>query len=445
MIRNHRAALLAAALCLGRAAVVRGDGAFPNSQNIMAPAALPHEIVLGTNFGLVMSFDDGRTWTWSCEQPLNAFATLYQVGPPPANRLLAVSPQGVIRSNDLGCSWSAATGVPSTAALDVFADPNDASRVLAVTTAGGDGGAVYEVLASSDGGASFGTTVYTAAAGDHITGVEIARSAPQTIYATVTSGSSFIPKLAQTTDGGAHWTLHDLSAALTAGAYSLGLIAVDPADAQKVYLRVGARSGEALAITTDGGASATLPLSLPGGALSAFTRMPSGSLIAAGILGTDEVAYRSTDGGATFTMLPAALPVRGLASRGTTLYAATDTMTAPSAIETSPDEGMTWQPLMKYSDIQAIQTCVMALCQDDCEYRAGMSQWPESMCSAVAAPVDAGSAPEAGRDAGPTVTPGKSGCSCSTGRDAGRAPAALFLAVGGLVVCGRPRRRRKRR
>ncbi|MES1210484.1 MAG: hypothetical protein ABUS79_31475, partial [Pseudomonadota bacterium] len=41
----------------GPSAPARADGAFPNSQNIMTPAALPHEIVLGTNFGLVISTD----------------------------------------------------------------------------------------------------------------------------------------------------------------------------------------------------------------------------------------------------------------------------------------------------------------------------------------------------------------------------------------------------
>jgi hypothetical protein len=440
---RFRAALVAAGLCLIAPAAARGDGAFPNSQNIMAPAALPHEILLGTNFGLVISFNDGRTWTWSCEQPLNAFATLYQVGPPPANRLYAVSPQGVIRSDDAACSWSAATGVASSAALDVFADPNDAAHVLAVTTMG-DGGATYVVLASSDGGRTFGTTVYTAAAGDHITGVEVSRSAPQTIYATLTSGTSFLPKLAQTTDGGAHWTVHDLSGALTAGAYSLGLIAVDPSDAQKVYLRVGARTGEALAVTTDGGATASQPLVLPGGSLTAFARMPSGSLIATGVTGTDRVAYRSTDGASSFKMLPAPPPVLGLAARGTTLYAATDTSvmtdsnTTPWAIETSPDEGMTWQPLMAYPDIQAIQSCVMALCQDDCEYRAGMQQWPESMCAAVAAPVDAGVTADAGHDAGSNGPSGKSGCACAT---APLAPAPL-APLAALLLCRFRRRKR---
>jgi MYXO-CTERM domain-containing protein len=436
-----RAAILAAALCLARAAGARGDGAFPNSQNIMAPAALPHEILLGTNFGLVMSFDDGRTWTWSCEQELNGFATLYQVGPPPTNRLLAVSSHGVIRSDDVGCSWSAATGLPAGAALDVFADPSDPTRVLAVTTAG-DGGATYEVLASADGGVTFGTSIYTAAAGDHITGVEIARSAPQTIYVTLTSGSAFVPKLAQTTDGGAHWALHDLSGVPLPGAYSLGLIAVDPVSPGKVYLRVGGKTGEALAITTDGGTTVSLPLTLPGGSLTAFARLASGSLIAAGILGTDDVAYRSTDQGASFQMLPAALPVRGLAARGTTLYAATDTSSIDSAIETSPDEGMTWQPLMAYSDIRAIQSCVMAACQDDCLNRAGMGQWPEEMCSAVAPSVDAGPAPDGGRDAGAVAHPPSSGCGCTTAPGpAMPALASLAMIAGILVFRRRPRNR----
>src|ERR1022692_764628 len=36
------------------------DGAFPDSQNIITPAAIPNEILLATNFGLVMSVDAGQ-------------------------------------------------------------------------------------------------------------------------------------------------------------------------------------------------------------------------------------------------------------------------------------------------------------------------------------------------------------------------------------------------
>jgi hypothetical protein len=84
-------ALLGAAiltsLTLTPPGTARADGAFPNSQNILTPAALPSEILLATNFGVVFSVDDGQTFQWTCEQPLNSFAVQYQVGPPPLNRL----------------------------------------------------------------------------------------------------------------------------------------------------------------------------------------------------------------------------------------------------------------------------------------------------------------------------------------------------------------------
>ena len=84
-------ALLAATAPIFWSGAARADGAFPNSLSILTPAQLPNETLLATNFGLVMSFDHDQTWIWSCEQqPLNSFATLYQMGPPPLNRIYAV-------------------------------------------------------------------------------------------------------------------------------------------------------------------------------------------------------------------------------------------------------------------------------------------------------------------------------------------------------------------
>jgi hypothetical protein len=425
------AGLLGALAGVTAAAGARADGAFPNSQNVMTPATAPHEIVLGTNFGLVTSFDDGRTWTWSCEQALNAFATLYQVGPPPAHRLFAVSPAGVIASDDVGCTWSAAADVAAGAALDVFADPTDAGRVLAITAANADGGALYQLRQSTDGGRTFATTLFTAAAGDHLSGVEIARAAPQTLYLTLTSGAAFTPKVAQSTDGGAHWTVHDLGASLPAGTYSISLIAVDPSDAGKLFLRVGSAAGEALAVSADGGTTALLPVTLPGGTLRAFARLDSGSLIVAGAQGTENVAFRSTDGGTSFQKLPDPPPLFGLSARGSTLYAATDTASTTAAVETSPDEGTTWQPLMAYADIQAIQSCVMAACQDDCYNRAGMDQWPEALCTATAPamPLDAGAAAEGGAGGSPAPADAGGGCRCQAGTGGGSWLGLALLAV----------------
>src|SRR5262249_13817368 len=157
----------------------------------------------------------------------------------------------------------------------------------------------------------------SAAAGDRLSGVEVARSSSSTIYLTLTNGTTtIVPKLAQSTDGGAHWTVHDLSATLGTRVNSVGLIGVDPTNANKVFLRVGARgedggTEERIAVTTDGGATLTTPLVVPGGVLTAFTRTAAGHLIVGGLI-AGPIAYRSTDGGATFVALPTPPNIKGL-------------------------------------------------------------------------------------------------------------------------------------
>ena len=101
---SRRSAPLLAAGC------ARADGAFPDSLGLMTPEQLPDETLLATNFGLVMSFDRDQTWIWACEQGANNFATLYQMGPPPRNRIYAMSPTASVFTDDTSCSWTRRAG-----------------------------------------------------------------------------------------------------------------------------------------------------------------------------------------------------------------------------------------------------------------------------------------------------------------------------------------------
>ena len=298
--------LVAAGALLGSPGAARADGAFPDSLGIIAPADRPHDIVVPTTFGVVSSIDDGQTWTWSCEQDKNSFGAQYQMSAPPLDRLYTRSQGALAFSDDRACGWSVAGGALGTASItDAFPDPTNANRVLVIAMAtDADGGLGYSVYESSDAGATFSTLRYTAASGDIITGVEIARATPATIYLTLRSGSPGVPKLGKSTDGGATWQVRDLTAALGAGVRSFSLIAVDPVNAARVYLRVADAAGERLAITDDGGATATAPLMLAAGVMTAFVRTPSGAMLLAGKVGLGPVMYRSTDGAATFQMLP---------------------------------------------------------------------------------------------------------------------------------------------
>jgi len=466
----------AVGICLGSilaAGRARADGAFPGSSGIVAPASRPHEILLGTNFGVVTSIDDGQTWTYACERDESAFGSQYQLGAPPQSRLYALSDSGFVFSDNGGCSWGVAGGaIAGDLVNDAFPDPTNVDRVLAIgSTAAIDGGSpVVKVFASTDGGKTFGTTLYTASGGDNVTGIEVARSSPSTVYMTMLT-STFAPKLGRSADGGNTWMIRELAPVLGADVRSVRLIAIDPDKADRLFLRAGLSGDDRLVVSDDGGVTARTALDLHG-VMRAFVRTPSGRLIVAGTVGVTPVAFLSTDDAQTFQPLPAPPNLIGLAARGGNIYGLTDTQLEDYALFISTDEGTSWQPLMAFADIQAIAACAKAQCQDDCQMRADIDQWPAEMCAATPAPkpVDggdsgsdggaggggasgrggaggvSGQAGAAGDASDASGAGGKSGAGCHCTVDGGSRPgtplAAVALAAVFTVAALRQRRRR---
>ena len=89
-LRERAGAARAAAVAIAIAvpAHALANGAFPDAQSILTPADRPGQILLVTNFGVIMSADAGATWLWSCETDGNMFGMLYQLAPPPSMRLV---------------------------------------------------------------------------------------------------------------------------------------------------------------------------------------------------------------------------------------------------------------------------------------------------------------------------------------------------------------------
>jgi hypothetical protein len=137
-----------------------------------------------------------------------------------------------------------------------------------------------------------------------------------------------------------------------------------------------------------------------------------------------------------------------MAARGSLIYGASDTQVETNGAFVSADQGQSWQPLLSFDAIQAIDTCVKTSCQDDCQLRAGLGQWPSDVCDAVPSPravaSDAGAgsitdggatARDAGADAGArspvdagAMHAGGSGCHCAAAGDA----APVWSALGAL-------------
>jgi hypothetical protein len=409
----------------------RANNGVPGSLGVLLPLDKPQEIGLATSFGLILSDDGGTTWSWTCEQAATSMADVYVVGPPPLDRFFARSRSlgtGLGYSDDESCGWQSAGGALAGLTIsDFFPDASNPMHVLAAAAplvdAGGTG--AVSLFVSTDGGATFGgKPLYTAAAGAAIVGIEIARSDPRVIYLTTyTVGSGgYDPVLVRSVDGGGSWTPTDLVAPL--GSAIVRILAVDPADANLVYLRATGAAGETLAVTRDGGTTFATPLTIVNGAVSAFARLASGTVLVGALInfagdggGTVGTGYRSTDGAMSFqswTLQPEPHLV-GLGERvvngQSTLYLSGKNYSDGWALAVSTDEGTTVTPVMRYDQVAGIRSCVQQICRDTCNYEEMQAIWDPGVCAAG----DAGT-----RDAGPPGPPASSGCHCAAGEPRGR-------------------------
>jgi hypothetical protein len=456
MSRSFSIALLALLVSLAPRGA-RANGAFPESFQLILPSDRGSQIVLATNFGMIISDDAGATWNWTCEEKQTSMATLYAISAPPLDRFFALSSfAGLSYSDDQSCSWTTSGGALDTLlASDYFPDPTNPVRVLAIA-APVDGPTPPQVVSSADGGKTFTDAIYTAPAGATLTGIEIARSDPQTIYlAMATTGTH--PVLLRSTDGGGHWTPSDLEP--TAGPNLFRIIAVDPADPLTVTLRVIAPETESVVISHDGGQTFAKALTLSCGQLTAYAKLSSGTILVAGAVVDQFVGFRSTDGGKTFTnwtpltLGPNGLPLNpdagappesscdggandaitaevpgvphllALTERGGKLYGAAKNYSDDWAVGVSSDDGLTFAPVMQYSDVKSIRACAQQTCIASCKYQAGLFIWPPSTCGATTPP------------------PAKSGGGCQLGeRPSGVVGVALLLAALCVARARRPRR-----
>src|SRR5229473_8069399 len=149
-------------LCLAVAIAVigtraRANGAFPDEFSVHFPPNAPRRILLGTNFGLLVSEDDGATWRYSCEPYVTTGSSValsaenvnfYQIT---KDGVILAASNDIPRSSDVGCTWPPSSRfVAGSIVADMFPDPNDATLVYAIVYASDGSGSA--IVASHDGG-----------------------------------------------------------------------------------------------------------------------------------------------------------------------------------------------------------------------------------------------------------------------------------------------------
>jgi len=328
------------------------DGAFPDELSVYLPANAPNRIMLGTNFGLVISEDAGQSWRFICEffitRNNSDIVNFYKIGSDGA--VLAISLVSLWRSTDGGCSWTLAGGsVSSLNVTDGFIDPNDPRFVVAVAASASASG----LYPSHDGGLTFGPALYTTSSA-RVISVEIA-STSGIIYGTQVTGAGDA-YLLKSTDSGAHWA--QLSLPVSSGTQPR-IIAVDPADANKVYLRLlNIRTqDDAIAVTTDGGNTLTTLITLPGGTnyFSSFLHAADGTLYVGTISGD---LYAEAPGETAFTRRAGPL-TRCLGQRpgSSRIYVCADAVHDGFNLGYTDDGAHTFHPLMSFTQIAGPLTC----------------------------------------------------------------------------------------
>jgi hypothetical protein len=395
------------------------DGAFPDELQIFLPSTVSNQIVLTTNFGFLLSEDNGAHWVMVCESFVSGQTLLLSYQVDPGGTIFAVYGPHVGRSTDEGCTWSATSGDLSQelSVRDLFPDPTpDAGRV-ALLAVGQNGQPHASLWLSTDDGVSFAPTSVVEQTGD-LLGVEYAASEPGLLYVTgahlPSDGGSRIPFVSVTSDGG--WSTFDHAEYASNFPYLAG---VDPEQANTLYVRLGSPTNrDALLISHDQGQTFTSALQLTE-AMSAFVRASDGTLY----VGTRSGAlWRQAVGSPAFVRSTGP-HFRCLAERNGTLFACGDPLADGYALATSTDQGATFTPLMDYGQIDTLQTCPSV--QQACQNALGMlkQQFPPP-------PPDAGPTNDAGKDGGSGPTPSKpksSGCHC------GMAPSELIGWLLGLV------------
>jgi MYXO-CTERM domain-containing protein len=432
LLRRSRACRPALALAiLFAGARAEANGAFPDSLSIFVPADHPAEIVLATNFGLITTTDDGLTWDWVCEHGHGYLGAMYQRAAPPHRRLFAVAPAGLVFSDDAACSWSVAADLQQTTVTDAFVDRVIPNRVLALAAFIDPGGQARNGLfISPDAGMTFGASAYVSSPDVALVSVEASAANSNRLYMTSYNRvGAFSSHLLRSDDAGATWTDVDITA-MTA-ARMARIAAIDPVDPNRLYLRLTG-SDDAIGVSTDGGATVSVSL-VVGSGLTALLRRANGQILVSALDVVNGALYRSTDGGASFERMPTTLGIRAMAERAGKLYAAVDHLVDGFALGASDDDGLTFQPLLRFDQVARTRMCgdLAATCAATCDMLVALNVFKPSVCRAATGDGGGGAPPPAGQ-----------GCGCGVPAASRASPAPLLATLLLAIALGWRRRTR---
>jgi hypothetical protein len=442
-------ASLCAGLCLSSGA--RANGRFPESNHLFFSDTDPDLVLLRTTFGLLVSHDRGKSFSWVCEPSIGINANedaMYAVTP--TNTWIGTTFDGITISHDQACSWSKFGGdLKGQIFIDLTQNPTDKKDVVVFTSSflkqDAEGGIIFEskLWETKDEGVSFdplGQPLDPDLLGYT---VDLAKSDPKRIYISAVQkpGAAPIGELLTSKDHGATWEATVIP--LVPGERSLYIAAVDPNDAERVYIRTSSTDttkGDRLLLreAPDGGPATVRVIYTGAGALRGFALSPDGSKVYIGgpkdflkVASTADFAFADRS----------SIQVGCLAISPEGLWACSNEQTG-FIVGLSKDDGANFNPLIHFCDIKGALACPQGTPTNNTCTAAWPSQYATLGCIDAAA----NSHPDGGADGvdggaanAQPLSSGGSGCQTTP-------PGSWGLLVGitsaAIALVRRTRRRR---
>lgn len=421
-MRPARGVLVPWALVIGMtglASPALANGRYPSAGQLVVDPADAGHLVVRTTFGLLQTFDAGSHWSLICEQAVSAGGFEDpEIAVTTGGQVAMGLPDGLAIGDPTGCGWTRNPEFVNDNVIDLVVNGADSATAYLAAAVTVDG-AFNALVAGTTDGATWSVTGALLPDTYPLT-IETAPSRAQRLYMGAEDGNLELGFIDVSDDGGASWTTR----AGPDGVNSVYISAVDPQDADRVYLRSYFPQSN-LYVSDDGAATWTLiyQSEVP---LTGFALSPDGQQVAVGGSSGMAILARTAGdaGGGYATMTTTPLPVTCLTWASAGLYACADEATAGFTIGLSTDGGGTFDPLLHLKDLTSA-SCAPASSAGSCA-----AEWC-SIANAIGA--SCGVTADAGADANRDVAGGsataETGCSCETTRGPSWVDLVVLLAV----------------
>ena len=446
--------LLFASLVLLGASEARANGRFPETNAVFFAPSDPDYVILRTTFGVMVTHDHGKTWSWVCDQSLGlAGVEDPMIAITPDKTLISTTFEGLSISHDSACNFGFVGGDLDLVFIDLTNRAATPGTVVTFASSYGgtdDAGAtVYrsKLFETTDQGTSWSPLAFEFDSTTIGETVDVTESDPDRIYVSSIRNPGDSPSgfMLVSKDHGKTFAEHPIPFASTdRAAYIAG---VDPTNADRVYLRTAGTTKvptSRLLVSNDGGVTYTSPLT-DANPLRGFALSSDGKRV---YVGSTSGLWSASSTDLVFTKI-SDVEIGCLKFNAEGLWACSSEKSG-FILGLSTDNGATFAPKLHFCDISGPLACAAgSTTNNSCAQGVGLTPpgppWPLQRISLGCSDTpDAGDS-DSGTDAGPASPPPlDSSGGCSLGAPGTRPVAAVVGAFVALAILRRRRRAPRR-